>query len=322
MSHLKERKEKNCLNCNAQVHGRFCSVCGQENVVPQESAWHLVTHFFNDITHFDGKFFISLKYILFKPGFLSSEYVAGRRQSYLNPIRLYVFTSFLFFLILYTFIIPTFEIKNNNKVPPQQQQIIDSIQKENNDVEWINFYGKKKYKNLAEFDSLNALGKVDDGLIDKFITRRQLQLDEKYKNVEGGYSEKLSDNFIHSLPQLFIFTLPFLALFLKLIYWRNKQWYYVAHAIFAVHLYVFAYIIFLVIMLISKVEGYNYLHWLHYIKIAATFWIFYYTYKAVRNFYGQSRFKTIIKIILVVFYLMIILTLMMIVFGAISYLKL
>ncbi len=101
MSHLKERKEKNCLNCQATVIGRYCHVCGQENLIPKETVWHLVQHFFNDITHFDGKFFSTVGLLLRKPGFLSAEYMAGRRMSYLNPIRMYVFTSAFFFLILF-----------------------------------------------------------------------------------------------------------------------------------------------------------------------------------------------------------------------------
>ncbi|HET6256711.1 MAG TPA: DUF3667 domain-containing protein [Puia sp.] len=102
MSHLKERKEKDCLNCQTTVVGRYCHVCGQENLEPKETVWHLVQHFFNDITHFDGKFFSTVKFLLRKPGFLSAEYVAGRRASYLNPIRMYVFTSAIFFIILYS----------------------------------------------------------------------------------------------------------------------------------------------------------------------------------------------------------------------------
>jgi Protein of unknown function (DUF3667) len=101
VSHFTERKEKSCLNCNAAVQGRFCHICGQENIEPKETVWHLISHFFQDITHFDGKFFSTLKYLLFKPGFLSREYMLGRRASYLNPIRMYVFTSAFFFLFFF-----------------------------------------------------------------------------------------------------------------------------------------------------------------------------------------------------------------------------
>ncbi len=103
MSHLKERKEPVCLNCQTNpLYGRFCHICGQENLEPKETVWHLVQHFFNDITHFDGKFFSTVKYLLRRPGFLSAEYTKGRRAAYLNPIRMYVFTSAIFFIILFS----------------------------------------------------------------------------------------------------------------------------------------------------------------------------------------------------------------------------
>ena len=101
MSHIQQRKEKDCLNCGTNVIGKYCHNCGQENIEPKESAWQLISHFINDVTHFDGKFFSTLKDLLFKPGFLSTEYMKGRRASYLNPVRMYLFTSFIFFLIFF-----------------------------------------------------------------------------------------------------------------------------------------------------------------------------------------------------------------------------
>ena len=93
MPHLPERSEKVCLNCKADLIGRFCHICGQENVEPKEGFWHMVTHFVFDLFHFDGKFLSTLKYLLFKPGYLSKEHLIGKRASYLHPIRMYVFTG-------------------------------------------------------------------------------------------------------------------------------------------------------------------------------------------------------------------------------------
>ena len=101
------RKEKNCLNCGTEVTDRFCSHCGQENLETKESFGHLVGHFFADVTHYDSKFFTTIKDLLFKPGFLTRQYFAGRRTKYLNPLRMYFFISFIFFLVSY--------IKNNNE---------------------------------------------------------------------------------------------------------------------------------------------------------------------------------------------------------------
>lgn len=102
MSHSQLRKETDCLNCGATVQGRYCHVCGQENIEPKETFWHMFTHFFYDITHFDGSFFTTLKDLLFKPGFLSREYMLGRRKKYLHPVRMYVFTSAVFFLVFFS----------------------------------------------------------------------------------------------------------------------------------------------------------------------------------------------------------------------------
>jgi hypothetical protein len=131
VSHFKERKEKNCLNCNALVAGRYCQVCGQENIEPKESFWHMVTHFINDITHFDGKFFTTTKLLLLKPGFLPREYLRGKRASYLHPIRMYIFTSAFFFLIFFSFsggvITEDKEVSEKNEQLISNQKKIDGI---------------------------------------------------------------------------------------------------------------------------------------------------------------------------------------------------
>jgi hypothetical protein len=95
------RHDKNCLNCGATVGERYCTRCGQENVEPKESIAHLIGHFFADITHFDSKIFVTLKDLMFRPGFLTREYVEGRRVRYLNPIRMYIFISAVFFVSLF-----------------------------------------------------------------------------------------------------------------------------------------------------------------------------------------------------------------------------
>lgn len=101
MSNYPLRKETNCLNCGAEVTDRFCSHCGQENIEPRENFWQLLVHFFNDFTHFDGKFFSTLRVLLLQPGKLTREYIAGKRAGYLHPIRMYLFISFAFFILQY-----------------------------------------------------------------------------------------------------------------------------------------------------------------------------------------------------------------------------
>ena len=48
---------------------------------------------------FNTRFFITLKYLITKPGLLTTEYWLGRRTKYLPPLRLYLVMSLMYFFI-------------------------------------------------------------------------------------------------------------------------------------------------------------------------------------------------------------------------------
>ena len=310
MSHLKERKEKSCLNCNAVVNGKYCSFCGQENVEPQESLWHLILHFFNDITHFDGKFFSSVKYVVTKPGFLTSEYVRGRRTTYLNPVRFYVFTSFIFFLILFTFSEINFvKIDDTNQPKISFKDSVEMSQI--NGVGDFNFTPNEfkdstsndpqvlkivDYKNRAEYDSLKKIGKTTKKWYKKLLIDKQFDVQEKYGKDKKRIATVLREKVISVTPQILFLSLPFFALFLKLLYIRRDKYYYVAHVIFTLHFYIFVYIIILLSRFANRLSDFKYLHWLNVVSFLLAVSPIYYLYKAMTNFYEQSRMKTLLKL--------------------------
>lgn len=90
-----------CLNCGTALKGSFCHYCGQEKIRHREGFIHTMIHFIGDFVHFDALIFKTIVPLLFQPGYLVKEYEAGRRVSHLNPIKMYVFLSFLFFSIVY-----------------------------------------------------------------------------------------------------------------------------------------------------------------------------------------------------------------------------
>ncbi len=326
MSHGPEREEKNCLNCGATVVGRYCHVCGQENLEPKESVWHLVTHFFNDITHFDGKFFTTLKDLLLKPGFLSREYMNGRRASYLNPVRMYVFTSAIFFLIFFSFFQKddvfnatlngkTLEAINNMdstdfaKFTSHINEELDKPALPMTKEEFKRYYdttmnagfhvGGADFKSRKEYDSLLATGKRKDGWITRQFIYKQIAINEKYKNNPQEILSAFAHTFAHSVPQMLFISLPLLALILKLMYVRRRQFYYVSHGIFSIHLYVFLFISMLVLFAVSRLN--DSLHWkgLDIISTILVIWLFLYEYLAIKNFYKQGWIKTFFKFLLV-----------------------
>jgi len=88
-----------CRNCGAGLSGRYCSQCGQPADVHVPSTRELLHEVLEGLTHSDSRIWSTLKCLLFKPGKLTQEFVAGRRAAYLPPFRLYLIVSVTFFLI-------------------------------------------------------------------------------------------------------------------------------------------------------------------------------------------------------------------------------
>lgn len=91
-----------CANCQATMLGEYCHRCGQPAFTPHHfSLGHFLHHALHDLTHFDSKIFRSLFPLVFKPGFLTSEYVAGRQKNYIKPITMFVLVNLFFFLVVH-----------------------------------------------------------------------------------------------------------------------------------------------------------------------------------------------------------------------------
>jgi hypothetical protein len=187
VSHLAERKEKNCLNCGAEVQGRYCHICGQENIEPKESFWHLVTHFVYDVTHFDGKFFSTLKYLLFRPGFLSHEYLRGRRASYLHPIRMYVFTSAFFFLVFFS-MNKEDEVVHVNETNMTAAAITKKLERKR---ERLQASYNDSLPEIAKKPILLSISRVDSDLT---LIRRDTTAKNKLKTEQNNFSLFTSEN--------------------------------------------------------------------------------------------------------------------------------
>ena len=167
MSHSPLRKEANCLNCGATVQGPYCHLCGQQNIEPKETFWHMVTHFFYDITHFDGSFFVTLKDLLFKPGFLSSEYMLGRRKKYLHPVRMYVFTSAVFFLVFFSMVqvsekdvsIKNQGVKVEEGLSKVKEEAFKNAQTKEDSADIIKGFELLGYKNINKINDTDTASK-------------------------------------------------------------------------------------------------------------------------------------------------------------------
>lgn len=93
-------QNKNCVTCGNVFNGQYCNTCGEKVLKKEDKKiWHFFEEFIHMITHADGKFFKSLKYLFTKPGFLTTEYLSGRRKPYTSPLSLFFIANLIYFLI-------------------------------------------------------------------------------------------------------------------------------------------------------------------------------------------------------------------------------
>src|SRR6266403_1892099 len=86
-----------CENCDAELQGHWCSQCGQPAIEYRRSFRYVVADLLNEFLNWDSKFFTTIALLILKPWRLTNEFLAGKRVRYVNPLRLYLLASILFF---------------------------------------------------------------------------------------------------------------------------------------------------------------------------------------------------------------------------------
>lgn len=165
------------------------------------------------------------------------------------------------------------------------------------DLDTLNYFnrnGKKSsifykyYKETRELDSEKALNELnyENTGWNSWLYQKAIKFDLFYNNPK-----LFADYFTSKLPFIIFFYLPVFALFIWLLYIR-RPFNYMEHLIFAFHvqttLFVLYIIGFSIDYIIKSDWGFT---------LANTIFVFY-LYKAMRNFYGQGRVKTILKFII------------------------
>ncbi len=226
----------NCKNCDTTFVGNFCPNCGQ-SVKDYEKPFGLLLYdLMGNIFAFDTRLWKTLKAVLFQPGKMASEFIAGHRVRYMPPFRLYVFISFIFFLLLNTVTLNT--IENNYK------QSGDAIVK----------LANNNRKNFILFNSKDIEIAQEDTLVSK--NPEIEEADKEDKEVLDHFKD-INSHPEYYLPQFFKYLSWFLFLLMPLygamlwLFFRKSYEYYLGHLIFAINQHSFLFIIFIIMMLLS-----------------------------------------------------------------------
>jgi len=286
-----------CPNCEATISesSRFCPVCGQKRIHPKDhSVWHLIVESVGNFFHFDSKFFTTLWPLLFRPGYLTNEYLSGKRARYFQPFKLFLFISFLYFL---TSGLMNHKSDSDKEVAGVQNKADTNIVKTNRGSYQLHL--NKAYDKIFALhdDSLRILVKKYG--LNRFVNLSYPQtswyariiIKQVLKNRLQG-SETFGENLNKTFPKLIFILIPFFALLLKFLYIRKKIPYF-DHLIFSVH-FLSCFFLLLLLSELGSLIG----DWLN---LMVYFLLMVYLYFALLRVYLQKKWKTFFKFLLLFF---------------------
>jgi hypothetical protein len=321
-----EQSLDKCKNCHAPLVGPYCAICGQEQDSHRRTVRGLVHDFVKDLVNFDSRILRTARALLFQPGELACAYREGRTRPYVPPVRLYLFVSLIFFLILAFANLGILQVAVQIRGEAKFSSYIKSPY-----VVKINPNSKIDSKTIAEARKFGIdlqPGKLEPGAAPiitgdlrffapigsvqsrlppqtlEMISKARQRVAQKLTNTPFAGSDRVLQGVEHIakdpaaingpltvwVPRMLFLLVPLFAAVLMAFYFRaRKHYYYVDHLVFALNYFCAAFVILLVTAgLVQILPGFI-VAWLTLLGLGA------YLLIAMKRFYGQGWVRTTIK---------------------------
>jgi hypothetical protein len=215
-----------CKNCDAVLTGRYCANCGQRADVHVPSTRELVHEALEGLTHSDSRLWRTLLSLWFRPGALTEEFLAGRREISLPPFRLYLIISVTFFLLVSAS--QTSGVQFLQFDPPDQPAAAKPP--------------------LA--------GDSCDSMTVTIFNHAHPDWDQRIRRacteIRRDNAKTLKKNLIAALPKAMFVFLPLIAFLHMLLYWRPRRR-YAEQLVFFLHLQALFFSVGILIVLLGDV---------------------------------------------------------------------
>jgi hypothetical protein len=292
---------ESCDNCGAPLTGAYCSACGQRVLHHGLALGEFLGDAAEVITHADSRFWRTFVPLLVRPGFLTQQYIKGRRASYLPPFRLYLVLSVVFFLMIpLTNTGPGDSPKAHVQVSTPAQ-IHAALQKEIDEAtdpaEKAELQSqlqkfdvvRSKIAPAVEGDGHSCTRLTEIVSIPAWLRQRLVDACEKIQQDQG---RGLGRNLVHNFGRAMFVLLPLIAALMMLLYWRQRR-HYVEHLLLLLHNHAFVFLALSVLMILGRfVLSDTLAAWF---GTAVSFYTVFYLYQSMRRVYGQGWFKTLLK---------------------------
>ena len=316
-----------CLNCGAELVGKFCHKCGQQATSKTQKFKEFLLEYLNNAFIWDPQFFKTIFNLVCRPGRLTNEYMSGKFISQEHPLKLNMFLLFVFVSMFLFFSRPNGSgdpislIKQHSEIYPVLQ--VEFLKGNQSFAERVNAAPRDtvqlyapltlatKYPDVVS--QVAVLEEADAQGLSKIVAvvpRTLIEDDIIVQNEEGCYvfsTEEKSDTAEANLfkriwgslvdivttyfPMLMLFTAPLLALAVARIQ-RKKKLPFIQHFIFSLHYTAFIELLTMVIyvLYLTVSPSFTLLRWM--VRLVAGSYLI----LSFRKVYEpNSWFKAIVK---------------------------
>jgi hypothetical protein len=278
--HRAELSEPPCLNCGAPITGPFCARCGQRDVPPYPSVRELAIDAVTEFSGWDGRLASTLRALIRRPGFLTHEFLEGRRIRYISPLRLYLISSLVYFVVAAA--APDVRLESGKAVGLRVGVIATEDNQPPSRPERVAKATSEALENKQALSPAERAAALED------IARAPALMQPLLRRAvedPGGLKRRI----LQTMPRMLFVLLPIFAGILALFYRGRK---YPEHLYFAIHLHAF---IFLALAMAEVVKFTQLPVLAAAASLIAVIWIPIYATLAFRRVYGGSLVRTLMK---------------------------
>jgi Protein of unknown function (DUF3667) len=278
----------NCENCGAALTGPYCANCGQPAIDYHRSFGTILLDAADAFFNLDARFFTTFALLFAKPWRLTNDFLAGKRQRFVHPLRVYLMASLAFFLLI--------KELNMNKphVPPKSPHAPVVLLKR--DALSGSAVTLAPSETTGDEGVSFQLSPSDEKAMPPFARWLKARAEEKI-GPTGARGDLFLKALIDNLPYMVLGCIPIFSIVLKLLYIRKRR-FYIEHLIFALHTHAFVFLATVVIIGIGFFLDWKLRHLTGLVCTLLSFTVVAELLVAIRRVYRQNWFATIFKFLL------------------------
>jgi hypothetical protein len=264
--------EEHCANCDAPLHGPYCHRCGQQDLDLDRPFFGMAREWLDHLLALDARLWRTLGPLVARPGWLTVEYLAGRRVRYVLPLRLYLFASVAMFLALAW---GGYSIVQRTSGDGVAVTIREAPGERPPDA------SAESAPPTGAAPSAAAAAEGDEGW-----------LGERLGRFLGQPEEVVNDIYRRRLAQTLILLVFVFALFTRALWWRPHRHYF-PHLVFSMHVHAAAFLgIVATTALGAMADRLGVGLVARSLRLALLVYLFVYLFLALRRVFGRGRLAT------------------------------